>query len=261
MGRASITRVLAGEATSVLPEGLGLDEKGVDVWVQEHNGRRVGHQCKRENGTKAKWPIAYLAKHNILRNADYQLRRNETYHFAFVSSDPSPILSDLIERTGTCNDDPSQFVKYSVTSSSEHIKGFKGICNNLDLDNSKPEDQATAFEFLKRFEILSFARGKRAKDEIKAWARLAVEGDPQTVVSVLGDFLIDNIGNELYADQISTHLRQHGLPQFNEPRNSCHSFPQNLAVTMQNFPEQDKVISISQVDGLHHLYTRVKQAA
>lgn len=91
-GVLQLLHVVGGEPTSVLPEGLGPDEKGVDVWVRRTDGKRIGYQCKRENGKKGKWSIADLQREGILANAKFQLDRGNEYRFAFVSSDSAPIL-------------------------------------------------------------------------------------------------------------------------------------------------------------------------
>lgn len=214
-GVLQLLLVVGGEATSVLPEGLGPDEKGVDIWVRQIDGKRVGYQCKRENGTKGKWSIADLARERVLENAKLQLNRGDEYRFAFVSSDPAPVLSDLCERTERCNNDPAMYARYSVTTSAAHFDAFKQISGYLGFDTSNPHDQARIFDFLSRTEIVTFDRGRPAKEKVRAWARLTVEGNPQTVVSELGDFLIKNIGNELYGDGIRKHLREQGF----QPRN------------------------------------------
>lgn len=214
-GVLQLLHVVGGEATSVLPEGLGPDEKGVDIWVRQTDGEHIGYQCKRENGTNGKWSIADLQRERILANAKFQLDRGNEYRFAFVSSDPAPILSDLCERTERCNNDPAIYAKYSVTTSTVHSTAFKQISGYLGFDPGNPYDQARIFDFLKRTEIVSFDRGRSARKEVRAWARLTVEGDPRTVVSELGDFLIKNIGNELYGDRIRKFLLEKGY----QPRN------------------------------------------
>ena len=93
--------VLQSEAHSVLSEGLGDNERGVDVWVGYSDGTRTGYQCKRQNGSKGSWSVGDLKE--ILKNAEFQLRRDLRYRFGFVSKDPAPYLGDLIERTGRCS--------------------------------------------------------------------------------------------------------------------------------------------------------------
>lgn len=214
-GVFQLLQVVGGEATSVLPEGLGPDEKGVDVWVRQTDGKRVGYQCKRENGTNGKWSIADLQREGILANAKFQLDRGDEYRFAFVSSDPAPILNDLCGRTKRCNNDPAVYAKHSVKTSANHARAFKQVSEYLGFDPEKPHDQAGIFDFLSRTEIVSFDRGRPARKEARAWARLTVEGDPRIVVSELGDFLLKNVGNELYGDRIRKFLRERGL----HPRN------------------------------------------
>ena len=210
-GVLQLLRVLHGEAVSVLPEGLGPDEKGVDLWVKEQGGAHVGHQCKRENGACGKWSVADLSRERILQNAQYQLGRGPEYHFAFVSSDPVLLLVDLVERTGRCDHDPTAFATYLATTSRDHRKAFEQLARYLSIDHTSPGGQAELFDLLSRIELLPFDRSRRAREEVKAWSRLTVTGDPENVVSLLGNFLIRQIGNELHADQIRGELRAHGF--------------------------------------------------
>ena len=153
-GVLQLLLVVGGEATSVLPEGLGPDEKGVDIWVRQIDGKRVGYQCKRENGTKGKWSIADLARERVLENAKFQLSCGDEYCFGFVSSDPAPVLSDLCERTERCNNDPAKYAKYSVTTSAAHSGAFKQINEYFGFDTRKPHNQARIFDFLSRSDLV-----------------------------------------------------------------------------------------------------------
>ena len=210
-GVLQLLKMLHGEVTSVLPEGLGPDEKGVDLWVREADGARVGHQCKRENGACGRWSVADLSRERILQNAQYQLGRGPEYRFAFVSSDPVPLLVDLAERTGRCDDDPAAFAARLATTSRDHRRAFEQLARYLSIDHTSPGGQAELFDFLNRTEFPPFDRSRRAREEARAWSRLTVTGDPENVVALLGDFLIDSIGNELHADQVRAELRAHGL--------------------------------------------------
>lgn len=166
-------RVLAGEATSVLPEGLGADERGVDVWVREDN-HRTACQCKAENGTQGKWTVSGLA--GVLRKAQYQLGRDAEYRFAFVSADPAPELHDLSDRTTRCNNDPKAFYDYEVTTSKAHSDAFHDLCDRLGLDPKKPEDLTKGFDFLTRFEILHFPRSGQGEELLRLYARSILRG-------------------------------------------------------------------------------------
>jgi len=200
-------RVLCGEAVSVLPEGLGPDERGVDVWVRQPDGTRVGHQCKSENEAKGKWSVADLSGEGVLHNAQYQLTRNSENRFAFVSSDPAALLRDLADRTGRCNDDPESFAEYLATTSKGHRQAYKQFAGYLALDVDSADGRARIYGLLCRIEFVRFDRGRIGREWVRSWCRLTVSGDPGAIVELLGGLLVEEIGNELHADQIRASAR------------------------------------------------------
>ena len=213
-GALQLLRVLNDEAVSVFPEALGDDKEGVDLWVEHENGLRWAHQCKCENASTGKWSIADLGRVGVLQSAKYQLGQGNNHRFVFVSSDPAPALRDLTDRTCTCNNDPDAYFKYSVTTSAHLKRAVDQVCTLLCFDQSSPSGRAEAFDFLSRVRFQSFEKGPYAKETVRGWARQAVEGDNaklDSVISLLGSLLTDNIGNKLYADQVRDHLRQHGF--------------------------------------------------
>lgn len=206
--------VLQGEAHSVLSEGLGDDERGIDVWVGFSDETRTGYQCKRQNGSKGSWSVSDLKE--VLKNAEFQLRRDSRYRFGFVSSDPAPHLKDLVERTERCNRDPTQYINYLTTTSQGLQTAFNQTCILLGVDKTQPEGQQKVFNFLNRLEICLFDDSKlQGRANLKSLARWTVDGDADEVISMLGEFAIQQIGNEVYANNIRSYLRAKEL----QPRN------------------------------------------
>jgi hypothetical protein len=206
--------VLQGEAFSVLWEGLGGDERGIDVWVGHSDGTRTGYQCKRQNGSKGNWSISDLQK--VLKNAEFQLGRDSKYRFGFVSSDPVLYLRDLVERTERCNRDPAQYITYLTTTSQGLQIAFDQICTLLGVDKTKSEDQYKVFIFLNRLEVCLFDDSEhQGRAELRALARSTVDGNAVSVIAALEDYAIQQIGNEVYAKGIRNYLRARKL----QPRN------------------------------------------
>ena len=208
---SQMLRVVSGELISVEPEGLGPDERGVDLWVVRTDRSRQGQQCKRENGTKDKWTVASLAAERVLQNALFQIERDNAHRFCFVSSIHCPVLEDFVERVHRCNDSPEKFVNYELTST-EYEGEFNILCGKLGLDIRDKEDLNRVFRFLQRFRFEDFHRPIQSRARVEELGRLYVDGDPEGVVDVLKDFALQNIGNVLAASHIRKHLRDRGYP-------------------------------------------------
>jgi hypothetical protein len=206
--------VLQGEAHSVLCEGLGDDERGVDVWVGYSDEMRTGYQCKRQNGTKGNWSVSDLR--DVLKNAEFQLGRDSRYRFGFVSSDPAPYLMDLAERTGRCSGDLEQYVTHLTTTSQGLRTAFEQICTFIGVDKTKHEGQEKVFNFLKRLEVCFFNDSEQqGRAELRVLARSTVDGNAASVIAALEDYATQQIGNEVYAKDILDYLRSRNF----QPRN------------------------------------------
>ncbi len=201
-------KVLHGEAKSVLWEGLGPDERGVECWVRENDGSRTGHQCKRQHGGRGNWTVAALSREKVIRNALFQMERDISHRFAFVSHDPAPCLEVLINGTPGCNHDVSLYGEFLRNLSKDCRKEFQRLGPDLEANPDSPEGLKKAFDFLSRLEVFRFDRGKRSEEEVRSWARLTVDGDAGEAVRVLEEFARENIGNEVHADQIVDHLHK-----------------------------------------------------
>ncbi|MCY2977340.1 MAG: hypothetical protein NTU79_01580 [Planctomycetota bacterium] len=197
--------VVAEEAESIKLEGLGEDEQGVDIWVYV-NGLAHGYQCKRENSQVGKWTVGSLGK--VLKNSKFQLDRGPNFRFSFVSSDPVPSLSDFFERTQSCDGKYADFVARQVTTSKTHEDAFRSYCDALGLDSTKPANQEFAFDYLSRTEFVFFDKPHRSSKDVERFARQLVDGPPNTVISTLKQFAIDNIGNTVTGQQIRQHLKK-----------------------------------------------------
>ena len=55
-----LLRLANEEISSLVVEGIGKDEKGIDIWVTNRDGTRHGYQCKGRNGANEYWSIAHL---------------------------------------------------------------------------------------------------------------------------------------------------------------------------------------------------------
>jgi hypothetical protein len=197
-----LIEMLAGRALSVQIECVGDDEKGTEFWVARPDGTREAHQCKRENASHGRWSVATLESKRVISNAKYQLDRNSTHRFVFVSSDKAPHLSDLCERAARC-ENAEDFRQYLVATSRELFREFRALCSYLRLDPDGTADVRAAFDFLRRFRALS--QDKVAmRGTVESLAGAWLTGDPLNAVAALKDLVDRSIGRTIrFADVLS----------------------------------------------------------
>ncbi len=201
--------LLNGRVTSLCCEPSGDDEPGVDLWVTDDKQNRIAHQLKRQEGRSGSWSVTKLRK--VLLKAQYQLEREETYRFVFISSSPAPDLGDLAERASRHNDTPQSFLSDHVNSSDARRRAFEGLLEIWGLDPSRDSDIAKAIQFLKRLSFGVFPLPAMARYHMEPLAALQVDADPATVISVLETFLDEHMGCTIYADALRAHLAKRGF--------------------------------------------------
>ena len=203
-----LIELIAERATSVSVEPAGEDERGTEFWVGRPDGTREAHQCKRENGTVGYWSAASLESKHVLSNAAYQLRRDPSRRFVFVSGDKVRHISDLGERARH-HKDAAGFRTGAVDSSARHRSEFQNACKILGLDSSNPVDLARAFDFFRRFRcVIKDKEGLR--DEVEASALFWIDAEPTEAVAALKDLADASIGKVLRAADLVAHLSARG---------------------------------------------------
>lgn len=70
-----LLKVLDGSNYSVVIEALGEDEKGTDILVTNHEGKKEHQQCKARNGSSDNWTISDLKARKIFNAWKIQLDR------------------------------------------------------------------------------------------------------------------------------------------------------------------------------------------
>ena len=68
-----LLKVLDGSNYSVVIEALGEDEKGTDILVTNHEGKKEHQQCKARNGSSDNWTISDLKARKIFNAWKIQL--------------------------------------------------------------------------------------------------------------------------------------------------------------------------------------------
>ena len=93
-----LLKVLDGSNYSVVIEALGEDEKGTDILVTNHEGKKEHQQCKARNGSSDNWTISDLKARKIFNAWKIQLDRECDRKVALVSPMTCSFLVDLNDK-------------------------------------------------------------------------------------------------------------------------------------------------------------------
>lgn len=203
--------VIEGRCSSLLWEPVGDDESGIDLWVTNSDGSRIGYQLKRQNRDKEYWSVSDLRGERVLEFAREQLERDSQASYVFVSSCGVRFLRDLAEQSQRANDDPVIYYRDLVCVNKERKKAFHELMSAWSLDPNDPANMDLAFRMLQRMTFEIQERSNRTRDEIEFASGLLIDGDSAQVVATLGDFLDDHLGKQLHADDFRNALQDHGF--------------------------------------------------
>ena len=144
-----LLRLLNEEIRSVTVEAIGNDERGVDLWIQKNNGIRQAQQCKARNGSRESWSIRDLGSRGVLSYLQFQLDRDSTIEFGFVSGIGAILLHDICDSTRNSNQNPEDFFNYQIKAiGRDRREAFRQFCESLGLDSTQPGDRfARSFLF------------------------------------------------------------------------------------------------------------------
>jgi len=203
--------VIDGKYRSLHWEPIGDDGNGIDLWIRGNDGRRIGHQLKRQHRSDAAWSVANLREEGILQYAREQLDREPSAVYVFVSSLPVPYLTDFVEQVHRANNDSLVFYRDIACASRPTKKAFHELLLAWELDPDIQHDILTGFELLRRMQFVVQDKSRLARENVEFEAGLMFSGEPANIVAALGDFLDANLGNDLFADRLREALRQRGF--------------------------------------------------
>ena len=93
-----LLKTLAERIARVRVEPLGHDEHGVDVWIETNDSLKIAQQCKGQLGDQVNWSLGDLDRKGVLRFLKFQLERDGSLEFVFVSSIPAKPFDSLADR-------------------------------------------------------------------------------------------------------------------------------------------------------------------
>lgn len=111
-----LLKVLDGSNYSVVIEALGEDEKGTDILVTNHEGKKEHQQCKARNGSSDNWTISDLKARKIFNAWKIQLDRECDRKVALVSPMTCSFLVDLNDRANNTSGKADEFYDFQMRS-------------------------------------------------------------------------------------------------------------------------------------------------
>jgi len=199
---------------SVTVEAIGDDERGVDLWIVQKNGVRQAHQCKARNGSKEYWGLGDLAARVVLVKLKYQLDRDPTHEFFFVSSIGSEVFQSICDFARRSDNNPDLFYQEKILKSSRVVQiCFERFCVHLSLNPAEESDRAQAFQYLKRTYITVYPDDQGTWQNLLDLTDSLLLGKPGIVVSTLLTYAQDNdrFGSPIYADELREFLSKNGI--------------------------------------------------
>ena len=122
-----LLKVLDGSNYSVVIEALGEDEKGTDILVTNHEGKKEHQQCKARNGSSDNWTISDLKARKIFNAWKIQLDRECDRKVALVSPMTCSFLVDLNDRANNTSGKADEFYDFQIMNSSKELQNMKHL--------------------------------------------------------------------------------------------------------------------------------------
>lgn len=211
-----LLRLANEEISSLVVEGIGKDEKGIDIWVTNRDGTRHGYQCKGRNGANEYWSIAHLKNSRILMNMKAQLDHNPKNYFTFVSAVPCTMFHDICNRARNSNGNPEDFYKYQIVPSDvgsggiEVEKAYCEIANAWGLDISHKDDRNKLYSYIIRCDTICYPDGDEQKKHLLDKIQMLFMGNPEQIYSTLSNYVQENnlLGRSIDLSQLLHDLKK-----------------------------------------------------
>lgn len=204
-----LLRLLNEEIRSVTVEAIGDDEHGVDLWIETNDGNRQAQQCKARNGSKESWSISDLRARGVLSHLQFQLDRDPSIEFGFVSGIGATLFHDICESARNSNQNPEDFFNYQIKAIGRDRRDvFKQFCESLGLDSTQAGNRGKAFDYLRRTYVILYPDNRNTWESLLSDVGYLLTGAPEVVVATLIEYAENNFAlrKPIYADEIRRHL-------------------------------------------------------
>ena len=185
-----LLQLLDEKILSLIVEPVGDDEVGVDVVVEQFDGKREFHQCKASNANNEFWSLAQMNQAKILTNALFQIKRG-VHEFHLVSPLTSKRFSDICDSALNSNEDANDFIKHQINPSPERLKDIKALANYLGLSIVNDKDLNQILLFLKSFKVISYSINSHTTNYLKDKANTLFAGNPTKLLSFLKSYVVE----------------------------------------------------------------------
>ncbi len=195
---------------SVTIEAIGQLEDGVDLWVEDFEGNRVAEQCKARNGSNEKWTVSDLK--SVIKKIPVHVSRERNNKFRLVSPLPFTLLDDLCI-DAQMSADSEEYYSGIVLRSKDKIKIYQDFCKTLGLNHDNQNDRVKAHFYLQHFNVEFYSGTDKTLDDLKQKAILMFTGNPETLVSLLRSYIIDEkmLGKQIYSENLLTYLAKNEI--------------------------------------------------
>lgn len=216
-GRWLVSKLLSlmnEKILSITVEAIGDDERGVDLWIVENNGVRQAHQCKARNGSKEYWDIGDLASRGVLGSLKYQLDRDPTHKFFFVSSVGAELFRSICDFARRSDNNPNLFYQEKILKRGRDVqKCFNKFCDYLSLNPAEKSDRVQAFQYLKRIYVTLYPDDQGTWQYLLDLTDSLLLGEQEIVISTLLTYVENHerFGSPIYADQLRKFLSKNGI--------------------------------------------------
>jgi len=206
-----LLRLLNEEIESVTVELIGPDERGVDLLVVGKDGVRQLQQCKARCGSRGVWSIATLKSMGILDHLQEHLARDSQQEFALVTAIPFKTFPDICNSARNSSGNAKDFFQYQIQEIGEERRSiFTKFCEAVGLDPDREDELETAFDYLRRTEIILESDDSKTRSALLTWAGFLLTGEPETVLSALLTYAEnDKYRQPIYADELRRYLAEH----------------------------------------------------
>ena len=193
----SVLPVLRGEfdALQVEPPDLAGEAAEFRLYTRASNGTDEVHQCKRQHATS--WTINALEAEGVLQPFGAHLASGT--RVVFASSTPS-VLRTLAEKAAS----PLSAEEWSANLNQTEQSALDDLVQIWSLDIHGVHDRLT------RLTVHTMDEASLHFAVIEALAA-AMDGDPDTALSLLGAFVVNHLMERLTARQIWDFLREKGF--------------------------------------------------
>jgi hypothetical protein len=192
-------------------EPVGVDEKGVDLWVNRKDGTRECHQCKLGIEGKTDWSMAALRKERILEHLQFQVSRDlQRHRYRLVSGTPATVFKRLCDEARDSRDEAT-FWRDQILPVTKLRQEISKVYEALSLSKDNFSDQQRVWSLLRNSSFTLFRRDEEELRELADRFESRVDHDPLTALQALESWLRGQLRRKIEVKGIAAYLESVGF--------------------------------------------------